>query len=258
MNAIWEFGAGNVDNDNRQQGAGLISGGRAAQGIYEESLSCMFPLGTPRRVGERLFKYTEFKAAVAASVLVGPDLSYASVVEIDNSVTAAAIGAVEVVIDNAALSGVVADQYAGAMLHTTDDAGEAYSYRIASNSAASTNAVTFQLFDPLVVAVTAATDVAISGGESRHMIIASATDYWVTGVSMRAMTAGYFGWRQVGGVATVLADASTAIAAGSTLTLSDGVSGAVQTQDAYTEMLIGTALFAPDDTGHVGVKLNLG
>jgi hypothetical protein len=45
------------------------------------------------------------------------------------------------------------------------------------------------------------------------------------------------------------------IAVGDNLTLSDGVAGAVQLKDAEIEPLVGTALFVPVDTAHLGVRL---
>ena len=79
------------------------------------------------------------------------------------------------------------------------------------------------------------------------------TDYIISGVTTRVMQAEYYGWVQTTGVCTILADGSIAI--GDNLTLSDGVAGAVQLKDAETEPLVGQALFAPDNTGHVGVRL---
>jgi hypothetical protein len=139
-------------------------------------------------------------------------------------------------------------------LHITDDAGEGHQYRIKSNTAADSNAVTFTLYDPVAVALTTASDVAVTGSLWYNVVAATAgTDYIMAGVTPISFTANYYGWFQTAGVATILSD--TAIAIGDNLTLSDGVAGAVQLKDAETEPLVGFACFAPDDGGHVGVVL---
>ena len=93
--------------------------------------------------------------------------------------------------------------------------------------------------------------------------MASTTDVLATGVTVRNMTANYYGWVQVAGIATVLSDG--VIPDGAPCQLSDGVDGAVQqwggggaaVADLVTEQYIGTACFASDNTGHVGIKLCL-
>ena len=151
-----------------------------------------------------------------------------------------------------------ANQFQGGYLHITDDAGEGHQYRIKSNTArgdTSSGNVGFTLYDPLVVALDASTtDIAITGSLWYNVVGATAgTDYIVSGVTPISFTANYYGWFQTAGIATILSD--TAIAIGDNLTLSDGVTGAVQLKDAETEPLIGYAAFAPDDGGHVGVVL---
>ena len=137
------------------------------------------------------------------------------------------------------------------------DAGEGYQYRIQSNSATdatTSGKVDIYLYDPIVTTLTTASDIAITGNLWNGVIGCTAgTDYIMSGVTARTMQSGYFGWVQTTGVATILADGTIAI--GDNLTLSDGLAGAVQLKDAETEPLVGQALFAPDNTGHVGVRL---
>jgi len=235
------------------------------QGIYEVSTTQNASLGSKLIFDDgRVFAYSKANGTAAAGVLVAPDQSVQSVVEVDGACTAAAIGATTVIVDNAALSGVVANQYAGALLQITDDAGEGHQYKIKSNTAASTNAVTFTLYDGLVVALTTASDVAIVGALSNEVVIATAaTDYAPVGVTPVAVVDGNYFWRQVDGTALILQDG--VVAAGDQLSLSDGVDGAVQVlggggtaaADILAEGHVGIALYAGDDTGHVGVKLSL-
>tara|TARA_R100000781_G_scaffold10680_4_gene10062 strand:+ start:490 stop:1278 length:789 start_codon:yes stop_codon:yes gene_type:complete len=245
-------------NNASVQGLSLISGatGGSPQGIYEESSTQEYPIGQLREFEDgRCFRYASFAAATAAGLLVSTDKSATCVVEIDNKATAAAIGATEVILtDSGTLGSATKNQYAGALLHVTDDAGEGYQYKIKSNTAASSNAVTFTLYDGLVIALTTASDVAITGSMYNTVRAATAgTDPIVAGVTARVMQSGYYGWIQTAGIATILSD--VALAFGNILTLSDGVAGAVQLKDAETEPLVGTATFTPDDTGHVGVLL---
>ena len=202
----------------------------SGQGLYEESSTQEGAIGAITRLNDgRTYRYSYFSAAVNRGVLCSPDISAGS---------------------------ATANQYAGAYLHTCDDAGEGFLYRIKENTAASSNAVTFTLFDPLVVAVTTATDIAITPSLYNNVKIASPTDCILCGVSVRTMQASYYGWVQTSGVATVLSDA--AIALGTITTLSDGVDGAVHAQDAYTEPPVGYTTMVSDDAGHVGVILQLG
>ena len=227
-----------------------------SQGLYEESSTQQGDVGAMRELADgRRFRYAYFASATAAGLLVSQDVSATAVVETDNIATAADAGATKVTLTHAGtLGSATADQYAGGYLHTTDDSGEGYTYRIRGNTAASSNAVDFTLYDGLVIAVTTATDVAITGSLYGNVHGATAgTDYIISGVTTRVMQAEYYGWVQTTGVCTILADGSIAI--GDNLTLSDGVAGAVQLKDAETEPLVGQALFAPDNTGHVGVRL---
>ena len=235
-------------------------GGFGDQGIHEESSTQKHSIGEKLELADgRCFRYGYFAAATAAGLLVSQDVSAGCVVETDDIATAAAIGATSVILTDAGtLGSATANQYAGGYLHITDDAGEGYTYRIKSNTAASSNAVTFTLYDPLVVALTTASDVAITGNMYNNLLGATAaTDTLVSGVTTRVMQASYYGWVQTKGVSTVLADIPVGITFGDQLTLSDGVAGAVQLQDAYTEQTVGYSLYTGDDTGHVGVMLNI-
>lgn len=236
------------------------------QGIYEVSTTQNASLGSKLMFDDgRVFAYSKANGTAAAGVLVAPDQSVQSVVEVDGKATAAAIGATSVILtDSGTLGSATANQYAGALLQITDDAGEGHQYKIKSNTAAASDAVTFTLYDGLVVALTTATDVAIVGASSNEVVIATAaTDYAPVGVTPVAVVDGNYFWRQVDGTALILQDG--VVAAGDQLSLSDGVDGAVQVlggggtaaADILAEGHVGVALYAGDDTGHVGVKLSL-
>jgi|TARA_B100001123_G_scaffold63430_1_gene69647 hypothetical protein len=246
------FRAHNFSN-NRVGGEGI--GSKTGQGIYEESSTAIYPIGEKLELADgRVFRYGYTAAAINRGLLVSQDVSATAIVESDGKLTAASAGATEVTYtDSGTVGSATENQYAGGYLHITDDAGEGFQYRIKSNTAADSNAITFTLFDGLAVAVTTATDVAVTGSLWYNVVGATSTDYIVAGVTPITFQANYYGWFQTAGVATILADGT--IAAGQNLTLSDGVAGAVHAKDAETEPLIGLAAFAPDDTGHVGVVL---
>jgi len=244
---------------NRVGGDGI--GSRAGQGIYTESSTAKFAIGEKLEFADgRCFRYGYTAAAANAGLLVSQDVSATALVESDDIVIAASgdyspsAGSSKVQITLASIS---ANDYAGALLQITDDDGEGIQYRIKSNSATgktTAGKVDIELFDPIKVALTTSSDFAIVGSLWYNVRGATAgTDYVVSGVTPIAFTANYYGWFQTAGIATILADGSIAIA--DNLTLSDGVTGAVQLKDAETEPLIGYACYAPDNTGHVGVVL---
>ena len=179
--------------DNANFGVQRVGGPRT-QGIFEESSTPKHPLGEKVELSDgRVFRYASIAATTAAGDIVSQDVSATAVVEKENGMTAAAVGATEVIItDSSTLGSATANQYAGGYLHTIDDAGEGYTYRIKSNTAASSNAVTFTLYDAVQVAITTATDAAITGnlyGKVRPAL--GSADYIAAGVAPRAFTADY-------------------------------------------------------------------
>ena len=241
---------------NQNHALNKVGGAGTKQGIYEESSTPKHAIGEKVELADgRCFRYVYTAAAINPGLLVSQDVSATAIVESDGKLTAASAGATEVTYtDSGTVGSATADQYAGGYLHITDDAGEGHQYRIKSNTAASSNAVPFTLYDGLVVAVTTDTEVGVTGGLYYNVGGATAgTDGIIAGVTTRGLTSNYYGWVQTAGVATILADGSIAIY--DNLTLSDGVAGAVQLKDAETEPLVGFATFAPDNTGHVGVVL---
>ena len=240
---------------NRIGGEGV--GSKAGQGIYEESSTPKYDLGEKLELKDgRVFRYASVAATTAAGDIVSQDVSDTGLIEVENGMTAAAVGATDVIITSSELSSATANQFAGGYLHTVDDAGEGFTYRIKSNTAASSNAVTFTLYDAIVVAITTATDAAITGnlyGSVRPAL--GSADYIAAGVAPRAFTANYYGWVQTRGIATVQVDAAVTI--GLPLMLSDEHAGQAEAAD-NTHPLIGFATFAQNTAdGFTGVALQL-
>ena len=234
---------------------GHNAGATTSQGIYSESETAKHDLGEKIELADgRCFRYCYFDAAVTVGKMVAPDMSTGGAVEIsDGTIATGTAGSSVVTITGSGSSGppadfqgVSANDYAGSYLHITDGAGEGFTYRIKSNGAASSDAVEFTLFDPIVTALaTGASDFAITPGLFNNVHITDATqgavvDYIPVGVTMTGVTAEYYAWVQTSGVATCLADGTVTLA--NRLTLSDGTNGSVQLKDAETEVEIGYAL----------------
>ena len=239
------------------------------QGLYAESDTAKHNLGEKLELADgRCFRYCYFDAAVTVGKMVAPDMSTAAAVEISDGVIATGTAGSSVVTITgsgssgppADFQGVSANQYSGSYLHITDGAGEGFTYRIKSNGAASSDAVEFTLYDPIVTALaTGASDFAISPGLFKNVHVTDATnsavvDYIPVGVTVRGVTAEYYAWVQTKGAGTVLADGTITLA--NRLTLSDGTNGAVQLKDAEVEVEIGYALATVATTEYAPVMLN--
>ena len=243
--------------DNANYGIHRV-GGPGTQGIFSESSTPKHPIGEKVELADgRVFRYASFAAATGAGLLVSQDISATAIVESDGKLTAASAGATEVTYtDSGTVGSATLNQYAGGYLHITDDAGEGYNYRIKSNTAASSNAITFTLYDELEVAVTTDTDVAVTGNLYNQVRAALGTaDYIVCGVTPISFTSGYYGWVQTRGVAVILTDDS-AIGAGVPVMCGDAQAGAVEVAD-NSHPLVGFVTHAADDTGYMGVALQL-
>ena len=240
--------------------------GAANQGIYEESDTAKYPIGEKMELADgRCFRYGYTAAAINAAELVSNDVSAGTaLVETDNIIIAAsgdyspAAKSLKLQITLASKS---KNDFQGSYLQICNDGGdgtgEGHQYRIKSSSATgatTSGKVDIELYDPIKVTLTTASDIAIVGSLWYNLIGAtSATDYIISGVTPIAFTINYYGWFQTAGVALVASDG--AIAIGVNLTLSDSDTGHVQLKDAETEPLVGYSLYASDDNGHVGVLL---
>ena len=262
--ASWTLGPGNMDNNDSVAGLGSI-GGHSDLGIYAVTDQNLLPIGTKREFSDgRIFRFSEFAADTTAGWLVAQDVSAQAVVYATDDATAAAAGQNKVILTDSSLFGsATANQFAGGYLHTVNDAGQGYTYRIQSNTAGSSNATTLTLFDNLKVALTTASDVVITGNPYNGLRGATAaTDMWVVGVCINAMDVSdkNFGWVQTHGHATVLYDAGgSAVTIGDQITLSDGTEGAVQQHDTLAvEQIVGYALHVPNaDADFISVYLQM-
>lgn len=231
--------------------------------IYQVDSTPKYPLGFKIERGDgNVYRYAHIGAATAAGLLVAQDISESSVVDTDNVCAAAAIGAKQVTIT---LASTTEDQFAGAYLHTTDDTGEGYQYRIKGNTAAdASNLVILYLADPIQVALDTTTDIAIVGSIYSNLEAATAgTDNVAVGVTCKVFSTAGWGWILTKGITPILQDGTIVI--GGIVALSDGVAGAVHAMggggatvgDLISEPLIGSCVHAGDNTGYGSFKINL-
>jgi len=246
--------------------------------IYDISSTAQFPIGQgfERSDGAR-FRYAHAGAATNRGVIVAQDYSESSVDDTGDSVIAPSVtyyqndepnnvypGSIGSRYVLMTLASAEVDQYAGGYLSITDDIGEGYTYRIRGNDATDTTKtgdVLFNLYDKLQVALTATTDVAITGPMYANLEAAgTTTDGLAVGVTCATLTAtDPYGWIQTRGIATVLCD--TAGSAGNMAIVSQSVVGSYRA--AYTTTAtgnyptIGYIVTPGDTTGHGVINLML-
>ena len=249
--------------------------------IYQIDATPQFPVGQQFvRSDGAVFHYAHAGGvAVDRGVVVAQDYSGSSTIDTDDAVIAPAsavdvadepensVGAIGSRYLQLTLASISANQFAGGYLSITDDTGEGYTYRIRGNTATDNPAsgdIRIELYEKLQVALTATTDVALTGNMYSNLIVAgTGTDGLVAGVTCASLTATEsYGWIQTKGIATVLCD--TAGSAGGLATLSQSVAGSYT--PGYLNATSGANLAFPmlgyivtpgDTTGHGVIMLQL-
>jgi hypothetical protein len=213
------------------------------------------------------FRYALAAAAIDTANLCAGDVLTASaagpgLVKTDTDLTAAAVGATEVIITDAAVASTAANVFAGAKLMIEDHAGEGHAYPIIASTAGSPTTLTIHPDFPLAVAVTTATDVQIIQHPCFEVITATAfagTDVNVVGVTPVAVADNEYFWMQTKGLASVQVDVTTAQGAQGNMVLSDGTAGNAQLMvESTIETIIGRLFGASVGGAHAAIWLNLG
>jgi hypothetical protein len=243
---------------NRIGGTG--KGSKNGQGLYQESSTPKFAIGAKLELGDnRVFRYSYASAAITVGKVVSTDSAQLIVADADGVFVAAAAGSTEISVTDATLSSVALNHYAGGYLGNITNGEQ---YRIKSNTAASSNKVTFTLYDGIATAVAASDDYMLYGGPYNGVITATVAggDYdRVVGINPIAVTSGYYFWLQTRGIAFALNDAAAAVVLGDNLQLSDSTAGTVQTQDTGIDTpVIGQAVGAAAASKHVPFMLKVG
>jgi hypothetical protein len=144
--------------------------------------------------------------------------------------TTTAVGATSI---TTASMTVTANQYAGGYVTVTVTPGLATTYRIKSHAAYSAAAATFELEEPIQVALTSTSRLDFIPCPYNGVIVAPTTlSSAVVGVAVNDITASQFGWIQVGGPCNILNDAAGALTVGAAVMPSSSVAGAVRLQSA--------------------------
>lgn len=247
--ANWAFGAGTsggAANNAKVAFGGGING--VSQGVYEESSAQKAPLGASLEFDDgRKFRYVKATEAIGVGLLVGNDHSEGQLLaELDNQVTVATAGDREFSMQGAGSEfSTTAEFYAGAYIVFCDGTGAGQYYRIKDHSTASTDKITFHLYDKLVTAPDGTTDIMITGNPYGSVITAAGTvgvdtDSFAVGVTLRAITSAYYFWAQTRGICAVKFDGATATPHyGMELVLSNQHSGQVEAKATDGHQVVG-------------------
>ncbi len=215
-------------------------------------------LGALATTGDgRYYRY----ALAGASALVVGKVQQSAVEATGNealAIAAAAVGATQIVTTSTVT--VTANQYQGGYVAITQTPGLGYLYQIAGHAAVTSAVLTINLVDPIIVALTTATQIDLVSNKYASVIInpvsGSATGT-VAGVAVAATPATDYGWLQVRGIANVLAD--DAITVGTAVQTSDTVAGAVTNGNVSAGVYpcVGIAVTGIADTDYGAVDLNI-
>ncbi len=237
----WDFGPGHTNNGSVGVG-GSING--VTQSIYSESSTQLAPLGTKLEFDDgRMFRYTKSAAAITIGLVCGNDYSDGLLAETDNFTVSGSAGDREFSMTGGGSEfSTTAEAYAGSYIVFTDGTGAGQYFRIKDHTTASSDKITFQLYDKLVTAPGSDTDIIIVGNPYGAVLAADGTsvghntDSFAVGVNPIAISSGYYFWMQTRGICSVKADYDTTATPhfGMELVVSDAHDGQVEAKlDAH-------------------------
>jgi hypothetical protein len=139
----------------------------------------------------------------------------------------------------------VANEYAGGYLIANDNSPEGEMYRISSHLAADASATLEVIVDrPFLTDITTSSEFTLKHNKYNKSIVGASVTVPIAGVGLIDMTAGYYGWLKVTGVAPCLIGSTTTL--GSWVMIYASTPGSVtDTTDVSmpaTELIIGRAL----------------
>lgn len=259
------YGPGGGFDDNPKRYFGSISRGYDQKPLTT-STAQNAPLGAVLEYQDGTqFRYSLAAAAINVANICASDLLTAAnagpgLITVDNSLTAAAIGATSVILTHAAVASAAKDAFAGSKLIIEGGAGVGHAYPIVSSTAGSPTTLSLHPDFPLAVALTTATDVTIVQHNCFEVITAlavAAAKTNLVGITPVAVADNEYFWMQTKGLANVQFDAAVSIADGGNVTLSD-TAGQAQLQDAFADQTIGWSRSLVADTLYGAVWLDLG
>lgn len=227
------------------------------QNLFSTSSTAYHTLGELVHSADgRAFRYCK----AGATTLVPGKLQQGPVEDTSNfqnlAPAAAAIGATSVTTTTTVT--LTANQLAGGLLIVTVTPGQGYVYRIKSHAAATAAAVTFNLEDPILVALTTSSRIDVHPSIYDGVIVNPATATSLpNGAAIYPVTNAQFGWIQVRGACPVLADG--AITVGTTVVASNATAGAVEAGADATDVqaVVGLAMTGGATTEYSLIGLNL-
>ena len=227
----------------------------ASQSLYEESSSATTDLGALVFTNDgRAFRYA--KCGSTTALVSGTLLQSSAEDTADQNLTAVAAAIGDTSLVSTSTITVTANEYAGGLAIISVTPGIGKAYKIKNHAAYTAAAPTLTLEDSIQVALTTDSRIDLVRNPYNGVVVNPTTVTSApTGVALKALTASYFGWVQVGGIAPILADG--ALGVGDPLVASNGTAGAVERGAgvAGTQSLVGTAVTGIA-TGEVGaVKL---
>lgn len=205
--------------------------------LFDITQSSLTPLGTSSGINNdsatlgclattgdgRYFRYV-----IAGAVALVPGKLQQAPVEVTGNelvaMAAASVGATQLVTTGSIT--VTANQYTGGYAMVAVTPGQGYSYQIGQHAAFTSAAATFNLVDPVVVALTTASTVSFVPSPWNGVIVNPTTATGtIVGVAVAATPVSYYGWLQTKGPAAVLAQGT--IVVGEEVAASSTTAGAV-------------------------------
>lgn len=233
-----------------------LSGGVqvAAQGLFAQSDTALHVVGDLVHANDgRAYRYAK---AGGTALVVGTLLQAAAQVTGDQNLTAVAAAVGSTTLVSTTTVTVTANQYAGGYALISVTPGVGYMYKIEGHAAFTAAAPTFTLDDAIQVALTTSSRIDLIKNAHDSVIInpATATSAPV-GVAIYPITAAYFGWVQVGGIANILADG--AITTGTNVIASNATAGAIEpgADAADLQASVGIAMSGIATTEYGAVRL---
>jgi len=209
--------------------------------IYSNSATQLANVGAVAHTTDgRKFRYVKVGAVatVAGKVYQGPALDATNMQPTGGLTPSAgvAIGGTQITISSSIT--LAANQLTGGFMSVDVTPGQGYTYKIKGNTAVSgAGGCVVTLEDPLVVAITTDSRIIFVSHPCNGVVIEPGTPTGpLVGVAPCIITAGYYGWLQVGGPAACLFT-GTGVAGKAVGSLSGGTSGSLAPCIAETAIL---------------------
>mgnify|MGYP001617835592 FL=1 len=170
--------------------------------------------------------------------------------------TAAAVGDTSLV--SSSTMTVTANQYAGGYIVVTVTPGLGQVFRIKSHAAYTAVAATFELEDPIQVALTTTSRIDFVPNIYNGVVVAPTTaTSCAVGLVVNDITASRYGWVQVAGPAAVTNDAAGAITVGTQIMPSTSVAGSIRAITGTGQIIgVATTGIASGETGLARLQIN--